>query len=141
MTTLSRLAVLAAACSLAGCGTVNTTSTRTEPAKTAVPAQTRVNDLLTEIFLSCKEVRMQPTKGGPLEVQVDVENNGFSYRTFAYRFDWVDANGSVIPSMTSQWKSVAVSLGATERMTVDPPDGTLVDFHWLVIDGMTEPLA
>ena len=129
MTTLSRLAVLAAACSLAGCGTVNTTSTRTEPAKTAVSAQTRVNDLLTEIFLSCKEVRMQPTKGGPLEVQVDVENNGFSYRTFAYRFDWVDADGSVIPSMTSQWKSTNVPSGGSTVIRSVAPNETATDFR------------
>ncbi|MFM8784192.1 MAG: DUF1425 domain-containing protein [Phycisphaerales bacterium] len=129
MTTLSRLAVLAAACSLAGCGTGNTTSTRTEPAKTAVPAQTRVNDLLTEIFLSCKEVRMQPTKGGPLEVQVDVENNGFSYRTFAYRFDWVDANGSVIPSMTSQWKSTNVPSGGSTVIRSVAPNESATDFR------------
>lgn len=129
MTTLSRLAVLAAACSLAGCGTVNTTSTRTEPAKTAVSAQTRVNDLLTEIFLSCKEVRMQPTKGGPLEVQVDVENNGFSYRTFAYRFDWIDANGSVIPSMTSQWKSTNVPSGGSTVIRSVAPNESATDFR------------
>lgn len=129
MTTLARLAVLAALCPFAGCGTVNTTSTRTEPAKTAVPAQTRVNDLLTEIFLSCKEVRMQPTKGGPLEVQVDVENNGFAYRTFAYRFDWVDANGSVIPSMTSQWKSTNVPSGGSTVIRSVAPNESATDFR------------
>ncbi|MBU3683171.1 MAG: DUF1425 domain-containing protein [Phycisphaerales bacterium] len=129
MTTPSRFAVLAAACSLAGCGTVNTTYTRTEPAKTAVPAQTRVNDLLQQIFLSCKEVRMQPTKGGPLEVQVDVENNGFSYRTFAYRFDWVDANGSVIPSMTSQWKSTNVPSGGSTVIRSVAPSESATDFR------------
>jgi hypothetical protein len=129
MTTLARLAVLAALCSIAGCGTVNTTSTRTEPAKTAVTAQTRVNDLLTEIFLSCKEVRMQPTKGGPLEVQVDVENNGFSYRTFAYRFDWVDASGSVIPSMTSQWKSTNVPSGGSTVIRSVAPSESATDFR------------
>jgi uncharacterized protein YcfL len=129
MTTLMRLPALAALCAIAGCGTVNTTSTRTEPAKTAVPAQTRVNDLLTQIFLSCKEVRMQPTKGGPLEVQVDVENNGFSYRTFAYRFDWVDANGSVIPSMTSQWKSTNVPSGGSTVIRSVAPNESATDFR------------
>ena len=129
MTTLMRLPAVAALCAVAGCGTVNTTSTRTEPAKTAVPAQTRVNDLLTQIFLSCKEVRMQPTKGGPLEVQVDVENNGFSYRTFAYRFDWVDANGSVIPSMTSQWKSTNVPSGGSTVIRSVAPNESATDFR------------
>jgi uncharacterized protein YcfL len=129
MTTLARPAVLAALCAIAGCGTVNTTSTRTEPAKTAVTAQTRVNDLLQQIFLSCKEVRMQPTKGGPLEVQVDVENNGFSYRTFAYRFDWVDANGSIIPSMTSQWKSTNVPSGGSTVIRSVAPNESATDFR------------
>ena len=129
MTTLMRLPAVATLCAVAGCGTVNTTSTRTEPAKTAVPAQTRVNDLLTQIFLSCKEVRMQPTKGGPLEVQVDVENNGFSYRTFAYRFDWVDANGSVIPSMTSQWKSTNVPSGGSTVIRSVAPNESATDFR------------
>jgi hypothetical protein len=49
---------------------------------------------LQQVFLTAKEVRMNRTKGGPMEVQVDVENNGFSYKTFAYRFDWVDAKGN-----------------------------------------------
>ena len=129
MTTLARPAVLAALCAIAGCGTVNTTSTRTEPAKTAVTAQTRVNDLLPQMFLSCKEVRMQPTKGGPLEVQVDVENNGFSYRTFAYRFDWVDANGSIIPSMTSQWKSTNVPSGGSTVIRSVAPNESATDFR------------
>ena len=129
MSTLTRLPALAALCTIAGCGTVNTTSTRTEPAKTAVPAHTRVNDLLSQIFLSCKEVRMQPTKGGPLEVQVDVENNGFSYRSFAYRFDWVDANGSVIPSMTSQWKSTNVPSGGSTVIRSVAPSESATDFR------------
>ena len=129
MSTRMRLPALAALCAIAGCGTVNTTSTRTEPAKTAVTAHTRVNDLLTQIFLSCKEVRMQPTKGGPLEVQVDVENNGFSYRTFAYRFDWVDANGSVIPSMTSQWKSTNVPSGGSTVIRSVAPNESATDFR------------
>ena len=69
-----------------GCGSVNTTYTRTTPADSAVSAQTRVNDLFQEFFLTAKEVRMNRTKGGPMEVQIDVENNGFAYKTFSYRF-------------------------------------------------------
>jgi uncharacterized protein YcfL len=72
---------------------------------------------------------MQPTKGGPLEVQVDVENNGFSYRTFAYRFDWVDANGSVIPSMTSQWKSTNVPSGGSTVIRSVAPNESATDFR------------
>ena len=106
-----------------GCGTVNTTSTRTGPADSAVEATTKVNNLLQQIFLTAKEVRMNRTKGGPMEVQVDVENNGFQYRSFAYRFDWVDASGNVISSMQSQWKSTNVpSGGSTVIRSVAPTD-------------------
>lgn len=120
----ARLALSALlALGLAACGTVNTTSTRTRPADTAVDAKTRVNDLLQQIFLTAKEVRMNRTKGGPMEVQVDVENNGFQYRSFAYRFDWVDASGNVIPSQTSVWKSTNVPAGgATVIRSVAPVD-------------------
>lgn len=120
----ARLAVLAAVlAAVAGCGTVNATSTRTAPADSAVDAKTRVNDLFQEIFLTAKEVRMNRTKGGPMEVQVDVENNGFSYRTFAYRFDWVDASGNVLQSQTSVWKSTNVpSGGSTVIRSVAPAD-------------------
>ena len=128
----ARLAALAACLALAaiaGCGTVNTTSTRTAPADSAVDAKTRVNDLLQELFLTAKEVRMNRTKGGPMEVQVDVENNGFSYRTFAYRFDWVDASGNVLQSQTSVWKSTNVPSGGSTVIRSVAPTDDAADFR------------
>ncbi len=104
-----------------GCGSVNTTYTRTTPADSAVSAQTRVNDLFQEFFLTAKEVRMNRTKGGPMEVQIDVENNGFAYKTFSYRFDWVDTAGNVIASQLSVWKvSNVPSGGSTVIVAVVP---------------------
>lgn len=115
--------------SLAACGTVNTTSTRTRPADTAVDARTRVNDLLQQIFLTAKEVRMQRTPGGPFEVQVDVENNGFEYRSFSYRFDWVDASGGVIASQTSVWKATNVPSGGSTVIRSVAPSEAATDFR------------
>lgn len=112
-----------------GCGTVNTTSTRTGPADSAVEATTKVNNLLQQIFLTAKEVRMNRTKGGPMEVQVDVENNGFSYKTFAYRFDWVDAKGNVIESQTSVWKSTNVPSGGSTVIRSVAPNEDATDFR------------
>lgn len=112
-----------------GCGTVNTTSTRTGPADSAVEATTKVNNLLQQIFLTAKEVRMNRTKGGPMEVQVDVENNGFSYKTFAYRFDWVDAKGNVIESQTSVWKSTNVPSGGSTVIRSVAPSEDATDFR------------
>lgn len=112
-----------------GCGTVNTTSTRNGPADSAVEATTKVNNLLQQLFLTAKEVRMNRTKGGPMEVQVDVENNGFSYKTFAYRFDWVDAKGNVIESQTSVWKSTNVPSGGSTVIRSVAPDEEATDFR------------
>ena len=114
---------------VAGCGTVNTTSTRTGPADSAVEATTKVNNLLQQLFLTAKEVRMNRTTGGPMEVQVDVENNGFSYKTFAYRFDWVDAKGNVIESQTSVWKSTNVPSGGSTVIRSVAPNEDATDFR------------
>lgn len=126
---IARIALAAAVLAAAACGTVNTTYTRTAPADTAVDAKTRVNDLLQQVFLTAKEVRMARTKGGPMEVQVDVENNGFSYRTFAYRFDWVDAAGNVIASQTSVWKSTNVPAGGSTVIRSVAPSADAADFR------------
>ncbi len=117
------------ALALGACGSVNTTYTRTTPADTSVPAQTQVNDLLTQIFLKAGEVRMFPSKGGPLEVQVDVINDGFSYRAFSYRFDWVDRSGNMIPSQTSVWKTANVPSGSSVMIRSIAPTETATDFR------------
>ena len=112
-----------------GCGSVNTTYTRTTPADSAVSAQTRVNDLFQEFFLTAKEVRMNRTKGGPMEVQIDVENNGFAYKTFSYRFDWVDTAGNVIASQLSVWKVSNVPSGGSTVIRAVAPSDDAADFR------------
>ena len=121
--------LITAALLAAGCGSVNTTYTRTTPADSAVAAQTRVNDLFQQIFLTAKEVRMNRTKGGPMEVQIDVENNGFDYKTFSYRFDWVDTAGTVIPSQLSVWKVTNVPSGGSTVIRAVAPSEDAADFR------------
>ena len=120
---------ITATIAVAGCGSVNTTYTRTTPADSAVSAQTRVNDLFQEFFLTAKEVRMNRTKGGPMEVQIDVENNGFAYKTFSYRFDWVDTAGNVIPSQLSVWKVTNVPSGGSTVIRAIAPSDDASDFR------------
>ena len=129
------MASLTVALALGACGSVNTTYTRTTPADTSMPAKTQVNDVLTQIFLKAGEVRMFPSKGGPLEVQVDVINDGFSYRSFSYRFDWVDRSGNVIPSQTSVWKSTSVPSGSSVTIRSIAPTETATDFRLQVRRG------
>ena len=120
---------ITAAITVAGCGSVNTTYTRTTPADSAISAQTRVNDLFQQFFLTAKEVRMNRTKGGPMEVQIDVENNGFDYKTFSYRFDWVDTAGNVIPSQLSVWKVSNVPSGGSTVIRAIAPSDDASDFR------------
>ncbi len=120
---------ITAAITAAGCGSVNTTYTRTTPADSAISAQTRVNDLFQQFFLTAKEVRMNRTKGGPMEVQIDVENNGFDYKTFSYRFDWVDTAGNVIPSQLSVWKVSNVPSGGSTVIRAIAPSDDASDFR------------
>lgn len=120
---------ITAVITVAGCGSVNTTYTRTTPADSAISAQTRVNDLFQQIFLTAKEVRMNRTKGGPMEVQIDVENNGFAYKTFSYRFDWVDTAGNVIPSQLSVWKVTNVPSGGSTVIRAIAPSDDASDFR------------
>jgi uncharacterized protein YcfL len=120
---------ITAAITAAGCGSVNTTYTRTTPADSAISAQTRVNDLFQQFFLTAKEVRMNRTKGGPMEVQIDVENNGFDYKTFSYRFDWVDTAGNVIPSQVSVWKVTNVPSGGSTVIRAIAPSDDASDFR------------
>ena len=120
---------ITAAITVAGCGSVNTTYTRTTPADSAISAQTRVNDLFQQFFLTAKEVRMNRTKGGPMEVQIDVENNGFDYKTFSYRFDWVDTAGNVIPSQLSVWKVSNVPSGRSTVIRAIAPSDDASDFR------------
>ena len=122
-------AFMMAALLAAGCGSVNTTYTRTTPADSAILAQTRVNDLFQQFFLTAKEVRMNRTKGGPMEVQIDVENNGFDYKTFSYRFDWVDTAGNVIPSQLSVWKVSNVPSGGSAVIRAIAPSDDASDFR------------
>ena len=120
---------ITATIAVAGCGSVNTTYTRTTPADSAISAQTRVNDLFQQFFLTAKEVRMNRTKGGPMEVQIDVENNGFAYKTFSYRFDWVDTAGNVIPSQLSVWKVSNVPSGGSTVIRAIAPSDDASDFR------------
>ena len=120
---------ITATIAVAGCGSVNTTYTRTTPADSAISAHTRVNDLFQQFFLTAKEVRMNRTKGGPMEVQIDVENNGFAYKTFSYRFDWVDTAGNVIPSQLSVWKVTNVPSGGSTVIRAIAPSDDASDFR------------
>lgn len=109
------MGVLGCVCAgtLVACGTVNTTETRAGPGANAVPVREDVNDVLSRLAIHATEVRMFRNKGDTVEVQVDVANDGFRTRRFAYRFDWLDGRGNVIPAANAVWKSASVPAGGS----------------------------
>ena len=128
---MNRLATTLCVIALAagGCGSVNTVSTRTTPAADSVePLRKQINDVLTDVFLHCTEVRVPPTRGGPLQAQVDVANDDFRYRRFTFRFTWMDPKGNTIASPMSVWKPASIASGATKTMTSIAPNDTATDF-------------
>lgn len=123
-------ALMLSAVLLTGCGTVNTVSTRSsEAADTLHDTRRGINDLLTEIFLHCTAARMYESEpSGHLEAQIDVANDGFSTRTFAWKIVWLDARGNVIDSITNVWEGTSVSAGASVTLTSLAPRADATDF-------------
>jgi len=115
---------------LAGCGSVNTVSTRTAPAEDSLAhVNVQVNDVLSDIFLHSTDVRMFRSRGGPYEAQVDVANDDFRQRRFAYRFSWLSPAGNVIPSQMSTWKTASIPSGGSSTIRSIAPNDSATDFR------------
>lgn len=112
-----RAASVAALTALLGavsaCGTVNTTETRPVPGDDAVAVRQDINDALTNLAIHATEVRLFENASGTLEAQLDIANNGFRTRRFAYRFDWLDERGNVLQSANATWRSATVPAGGS----------------------------
>ena len=113
---------------LAGCGSVNTyrATAGAEPGKTTYESQ--INDALTSIFLKAEAVRFARTQGGPYQVQVTVANDDFRYRRFAYRFEWMDADGMLVDS-GSTWQTATIASGGTAVISSVAPNDTCETFQ------------
>lgn len=123
------LAASAAAFALTACGSVNTTSTRESgPTPSTIPSFEQINDLFTDIFLHVRDVREGRTPSGLRTAQVDVANDGFSTRHFAYKFVWSDASGMNIESQTSTWQNAAVASGTRITISSVAPNSSAANF-------------
>lgn len=125
------LLILAAATALGtGCGTVNSVSTRTTPATDEVTDMSvQINDLLTDVFLHCRGVRLYRSEpSGLLEAQIIVANDGFSTRSFGWNIRWLDHAGNMIQSKTDVWHATSVPSGGTVTLTNLSPRLNATDF-------------
>ena len=105
----------------------NTISTRSVPGDDRVGPE-RLNGVLKGISLSCSEVRLFPTRGGPLEGQVDIVNTSSSPKRFAYKFKWLDERGNVIRTQISTWIPANVTGGGSTTITSVAPSEEATDF-------------
>jgi uncharacterized protein YcfL len=113
---------------LVGCGSVNTYKATVGESDGKVAYTSQINDVLSSLFLKAEAVRFARTNGGPYQVQVTVSNDGFSYRNFAYRFEWLDADGMLMPS-GSTWQSAAVPSGASSMISSVAPNDSARTFQ------------
>ena len=115
---------------LPGCGSVNTVSSRTSaPADELHDTQSRINDVLTEIFLHCTGASVFKSEpSGLLKAQIIVANDGFTTRTFAWRTVWLDTRGNQIESHTNVWEGTSVPTGASVTLTSLAPTLAATDF-------------
>lgn len=98
---------------VSGCGTVNTAESRRGGGEDAVKVRQDINDALSFLAIHSTEVRMFENRGGTMEAQVDIANDGFRTRRFAYRFDWMDARGNIIPSQNAVWETASIPAGGS----------------------------
>ena len=111
-----------------GCGSVNTYRATAGDSAGKTAYESQINDALTSIFLKAEAVRFARTKGGPYQVQVTVANDGFSYRRFAYRFEWLDADGMLVDS-GSTWQTATIASGGTAMISSVAPNDTCETFQ------------
>lgn len=103
---------------LAACGSVNTASTRSERrGEDSVVYRQDINDLLSSLAIKTREVRLYRNDGGTMVAQVDMANDGFRTRRFAYRFEWLDDRGNVIPNQNTAWKSASIASGGFQMIS------------------------
>jgi uncharacterized protein YcfL len=114
---------------LAGCGTVNTVSTRTEPSANAKPYVQQVNAALDSLSLKARDVRLSRTRGGNFEAQVDVANDDFRTRNLSYRFDWLDGAGNVLQAVSSDWRQATIASGGSVTISSVAPTADAADFR------------
>jgi len=104
MKTLSFLAVVGALLlAITGCKTsVNSVeNARKTGQRQMVPDQRAVTDMALARTVSIVGVNSVMTPGGFLKVQIELLNTSRSPQRFSYHFEWFDANGMQLNSLTT----------------------------------------
>jgi len=133
------LAILACAAvfGLTACRSVNTV----EPAERVNPPRT-INDkrVITDPSLQRRvavvAVNESEGPGGHLRVQVEVMNTTRRYRTFNYKFEWFDADGILIETPTTGYRSSQLEGGERRMLVSVAPTAEAKDFRLQLIENV-----
>lgn len=84
------------------------------------------------LSISISKVSSMINSGGFLEVQVTGMNQTEFYKKLAYKIEWLDQNGFVIPTILSSWTEFPAFENAEFRFKAIAPRTTATDFKILI---------
>jgi uncharacterized protein YcfL len=134
-TKLALLPVMALA--LAGChNPMNSVENAQKAGQRQMIADQRVvNDTGLARAVSCVGVNTATTPGGLLKVQVELLNQTRSLHRFSYRFEWFDANGMLISSLSPVVMADQIEGGESKFISAIAPTSACKDFRLKLLEG------
>ncbi len=137
-TALSACRLLAAALCLAvfnGCQSVNSAQRSKPNAQPNIVDDERIiTDPTLAYTIRIAAINEARLDNGRLKVQAELHNADRQAHTVHYRFEWIDHQGMVQPSITSNWKSTTLQGGQTQFVAATSPHPDAVDFRLELIE-------
>ncbi len=87
-------------------------------------------DLGTAVWVT--DVRLMKGPSSHFTMQANVVNNTSGVVRMDYRVEWMDATGTVIPSVVSTWQPIAAAARAVIPLQATAPAPEAVDFRFYV---------
>ena len=78
------------------------------------------------------DVRLAKGPSSHFTMQANVANNTDSVMRMEYRVDWLDATGTVIPSVVSTWQPMSAAAREVVSLQATAPSPAAVDFRFYV---------
>ena len=78
------------------------------------------------------DVRLAKGPSSHFTLQANVVNNTYGDVRMEYRVDWMDATGTVIPSVVSTWQPMSAAAREVVALQATAPSPAAVDFRLYV---------
>lgn len=87
-------------------------------------------DLGTAVWVT--DVRLMKGPSSHFTMQANVVNNTSGVVRMEYRVDWMDATGTIIPSVVSTWQPMSAAAREVVPLQATAPSPEAVDFRFYV---------